>query len=91
MLFTVLEITPVYFQNEPETTANVCNPLNKPRNFIIQKVTYHTGSKIRWLHSTQINYSTSFYFHNQRTALNRENQCKAGVSMVRITTDSLSQ
>jgi len=31
--------------------------------------------------------STSFYLHNQKTALNGANQCAPGVFMVRTTTD----
>jgi len=74
MLFTVLQITPVCFQNESKMTANVCNPINKPRNFIIWKVTYHICSKVQWLRCTRIKYSTIFYLHNQKTALNGANQ-----------------
>jgi len=39
--------------------ANICNPIDKPRNFIIRKVTYHICSKIPLLCSTRIKYSTS--------------------------------
>jgi len=62
------------FQNESGTTANACNPINKPRNFIIRKVTHHICSKIRRLRSTRIKDSASFYPHKQTTALNGANQ-----------------
>ena len=78
-MFTVLQITPVCFQNEFKTTVNVCNSIDKPRNFIIWKVTYHICSKIRRLRSAQIKLSTSFYLHNQKITLNGANQCVSAV------------
>jgi len=67
-------------------TANVCNPITKPRNFIIRKVIV-ICSQIQRLCSTGIKYSTNFYLHNQKTALNGANQCEPGVSTVRIGTE----
>jgi len=88
MLFTVVQITPVCFQNEPKMTANVCNPVNKPGNFIIWKVTYHICSKTRRQCSTRVKYSTGFYLHNQKTDLNSVNQCEPGLSIVSTWIDA---
>jgi len=61
---------PKWVQND----CKCCDPINKPRNFIIWKVIYHSCSKIWRLRSTQIKYSTIFYLHNQKTPLNGANQ-----------------
>jgi len=62
------------FKMSPKRLRMFLILFNKPRNFIIWKVTRHICSKIRWLRSTRMKYSTSFYLHNQKTALNGVNQ-----------------
>ena len=57
-------------RNTVYRSADYSCPINKPRSSIIWKVTYHICSKIKQLRSTRIKYSTSFYLHNQKSALN---------------------
>jgi len=86
ILFTVLQITPVCFQNESETTVNICNSSNEPRNFIIRKVTYLICSKIRRLRSK---YYTDKVQHELLPPQPEDcfKRREPGVSMVRIVTE----
>jgi len=61
ILFTVLQITPIYLQTGAEMASSVCNFINKGRHFIIWKVTKDLCSKIWPLWNTRVKYSTNFY------------------------------